>query len=258
MHSRSAFFVYLLYYNQLCMNKNLPVIITLFICLVIGSSCNDNKDDGSRGFMSTATIIGDTTNGFYCYLDGGELVISYDKNLADAERGYFSFYYNEEDWETSTNGEKFINNAHVVTWSKYEVIHPISQEEANDTNVAENCQLPSLLGIGYGYRGYFDLHAGFSTFNSITGEKIQGKISLVYDPQEQTQDSLKLQLYYNPNTPDDWSKTQTDYETVSCDISSLVNLQQWKDSVTIVVKSGDKEKHHTKISKNDFLKPGKH
>ena len=91
-----------------------------------------------------------------------------------------------------------------------------------------------------------------------TGEKIQGKISLVYDPQEQTQDSLKLQLYYNPNTPDDWSKTQTDYETVSCDISSLVNLQQWKDSVTIVVKSGDKEKHHTKISKNDFLKPGKH
>ena len=26
----------------------------------------------------------------------------------------------------------------------------------------------------------------------------------------------------------------------------------------IVVKSGDKEKHHTKISKNDFLKPGKH
>ena len=118
--------------------------------------------------------------------------------------------------------------------------------------------LPSLLGVGYGYRGYFDLHASFATVNSVTGEKIQGKISLVYDPQEQTQDSLKLQLYYNPNTPDYWSKTQTDYETVSCDISSLVNLQQWKDSVTIVVKSGDKEKHHTKISKNDFLKPGKH
>ena len=40
---------------------------------------------------------------------------------------------------------------------------------------------------------------------------------------------------------------------------SLIHIfQQWKDSVTIVVKSGDKEKHHTKISKNDFLKPGKH
>ena len=102
------------------------------------------------------------------------------------------------------------------------------------------------------------IYAGFSTVNSVTGEKIQGKINLVYDPQEQTQDSLKLQLYYNPNTPDDWSKTQTDYGTVSCDISSLVNLQQWKDSVTIVVKSGDKEKHRTKISKNDFLKPDKH
>ena len=148
--------------------------------------------------------------------------------------------------------------AHVVTWSKYEIIHPISKEEANNTNIAENCQLPSLLGVGYGYHGYFDLHAGFSTVNSVTGEKIQGKINLVYDPQEQTQDSLKLQLYYNPNTPDDWSKTQTDYGTVSCDISSLVNLQQWKDSVTIVVKSGDKEKHRTKISKNDFLKPDKH
>lgn len=145
--------------------------------------------------MSNATIIGDKTNGFHCYPDAGGLVISYDNHLADAERGYFSFSYNEEDWETSMNGEKFINNAHVFMWSKYEVIHPISQEEANDTNVAENCQLPSLLGIGYGYRGYFNLHAGFSTINSITEEKIQGKISLVYDLQEQTQDSLKLQLY---------------------------------------------------------------
>ena len=65
-------------------------------------------------------------------------------------------------------------------------------------------------------------------------------------------------LYYNPNIPDDWSKTLTDHGTVSCDISSLVNLQHWKDSVTIVVKSGDKEKHRTKISKNDFLKLDKH
>ena len=32
----------------------------------------------------------------------------------------------------------------------------------------------------------FDLHAGFSTVNSVTGEKIQGKINIVYDPQEQT------------------------------------------------------------------------
>ena len=187
-------------------------------------------------------LSGDTTNGFYCYLDGGGLVTSYDKNLADTERGYFAFIITRKTGKPPRTVKKFINNAHVVTWSKYEIIHPISQEEANDTNVAENCQLPSFLGVGYGYHGYFDLHAGFSTVNSVTGEKIQGKINLVYDPQEQTQDSLKLQLYYNPNTPDDWSKTQTDHGTVSCDISSLVNLQQWKDSVTIVVKSGDKEK----------------
>ena len=108
-------------------------------------------------------------------LDISVLLDFYGDMLTEKQREVIGFYYNEEDWETSTNGEKFINNAHVVTWSKYEVIHPISQEEANDTNVAENCQLPSLLGIGYGYRGYFDLHAGFSTFNSITGEKIQVK-----------------------------------------------------------------------------------
>ena len=191
-------------------------------------------------------------------MDGGGLVISHDQNLVEAERGYFSFYYNEDDWESSINGEIFINNAHVVTWSKYDIIHPINKEEANNANIAENCQLPSLLSVGYGYCGYFDLHAGFSTFNSITGEIIQGKISLVYDPLEQTQDSLKLQLYYDPNIPEDWSKTLVDYRTVSCDISSLANLQQWKDSVTIIVKSGDKEKHRTKISKNDFLKPDKH
>lgn len=240
------------------MNKNLLAIITLFIGLAIGSSCHDNKDDGSRGFMCVATVIGDTTHGYYYYLDGGGLVISHDQNLVEAERGYFSFYYNEDDWESSTSGEIFINNAHVVTWSKYDIIHPINKEEANNANIAENCQLPSLLSVGYGYRGYFDLHAGFSTFNSITGEIIQGKITLVYDPLEQTQDSLKLQLYYDPNIPEDWSKTLVDYRTVSCDISSLANLQQWKDSVTIIVKSGDKEKHRTKISKNDFLKPDKH
>ena len=46
--------------------------------------------------MCVATIIGDTTNGFHCYLDGGGLVTSYNKNLADTERGYFGFYYNED------------------------------------------------------------------------------------------------------------------------------------------------------------------
>ena len=51
------------------------------------------------------------------------------QNLADAERGYFGFYYNEEDWETSANGEKFINNAHVVTWSKYEIIHRLAKRK---------------------------------------------------------------------------------------------------------------------------------
>ncbi|MEN6570190.1 MAG: hypothetical protein ABFC18_09355 [Rikenellaceae bacterium] len=176
--------------------------------------------------------------------------------FAGVERGYFGFHYKESDWTTSADGVKFIDNAHISGWSVYDIIQPISKAEAEAKHITDKdrCQLPSFLSVDRGYRGYFDLNLGTSIINRENGEKIRAELNMVYDPEEQIPDTLRLQLCYNPRIPDNWSATSNDYGTVSCDISSLVNLQQWSDSVTVVVKSGDKEKHGFKISKNDFIK----
>lgn len=241
------------------MKNSFLSIITFSICLITYTSCNDYKDDGSRSFMSDATITGDFINGYYCYLDGGGLVISYDQRLKGIERGYFNFSYTEDDWTTSADGTEFINNARVNPWSVYDVIRPIDKDEfeANHITDKEGYQVPSFLTVGYGYRGYFNLHGGIATVNLTNGEKVRATLNLVYDVSEQTPDTLKLQLYCNLNIPVNWSKTTSNYESVSCDISSLATLQSWNDSVTIEIRTSDEKEHYRKISKTDFIKPDK-
>lgn len=218
-------------------------------------SCSE-EDDGFRGFMQNATITGDPINGYYCYLDRGGLVISYDKSLEGIERGYFAFNYIEDDWKIMDN-TRYIDNAHVVPYSIYNVIHPINIEEAESQHITDkdSCSIPQFFGLTYGYRGYIDLHMGLSIVNMINVEKFPIKTNLVYDPAKQTSDTLRLQLCYNPRIPEEWSKTSIDYGSVSCDISSFATLKQWSDSVNIVIETGDEQKHWTKISKIDFLKP---
>ena len=115
--------------------------------LIALTSCNHDNDDNFRAFMSTATITGDSINGYYCYLDVGGIVISYDQAL-------------------------------------------------------------------------------------------------------QNPDTLLLQLYYNPNIPENWTNIKTDYGSVSCDISNLATLQNWNDSVTIVVKEAEVEEEAPLIENN--------
>ena len=88
--------------------KNLLSSIILTIGMLSCSGCTDlMKDDGSRGFANVATIVGDAENGFYCYQRHyAGLVVSHSKELAGKERGYFNFYYTEDDRTTSTNGMK--------------------------------------------------------------------------------------------------------------------------------------------------------
>ena len=98
---------------------------------------------------------------------------------------------------------------------------------------------------------------------TITGDSINGYycyldvggIVISYDQALQNPDTLHLQLYYNPNITENWTNIKTDYGSVSCDISNLATLQNWNDSVTIVVKTGDNSKLLRKISKADFIKP---
>lgn len=232
-------------------------LLLLFFCTVGFTSCYNNKDDGSRGFMQEATIMGNPTIGYYCYMDGGGLAISYDQKLAGIERGYFSFHYMEDDWSIGADDLMLINNAHVIPYTVYNVIRPISVAEAESRHITDkdSCLIPPLFSLSRGYRGYFDLNTGVSVTNLTTGEKVFAKQNVVYDPAKQTPDTLRLQFCYNPRIPEKWTKPSFDYSSTSCDISSLATLKQWSDSVTIVVEAGDDKRHLTKISKNDFLKP---
>lgn len=236
--------------------KNLVGTFLLFFCTVCLVSC-DHEDDGIRGFMQEATISGDSINGYYCYLDGGGLAISYNRELAGIERGYFSVNYMEKDWKTTADNAIYIDNAYVFPYSVYQVIRPINLEEAERQHLLDkdSCAIPSLLTLSYGYRGYFDFNTGLSIVNPKNAEKMPVRLHIVYDPAKQTPDTLRLQLCYHPSIPDTWSNTSFDYGSASCDISSLAALQQWSDSVTIVLEAGDKRKHATKIGKEDFRKP---
>lgn len=232
-------------------------LLGLFICIIGLVSCDKEEDDGSRAFADAATITGDSINGYFCYLNSGGLVVSHDRWLAGIERGYFSFHYTEDDWMTTADEVKYISNAHVLPITVYEVLRPISLEEAESSHITapDSCSVPELFSIGRGYRGYFNFNTGISVMNMVTTENVPVQMNMVYEPAKQTPDTLRLQFCYHPRIPDDWTKTSFNYDAASCDISSLANLVQWSDSVTIVVEAGDKMQHRTKISKKDFLKP---
>lgn len=238
------------------MKRNLILGVVLFAIIAVYTSCDSNEDDGTRGFMSNATIVGNATNGYHCYLDGGGLVISQSPNLENIERGYFGFNYMGNDLK-SNEGEMYIDKAHVYASLIYDIIIPISREEAEAQQILDksNCQVPSLLSVGNGYRGYLNLHGGFTTVNLVNLEESRGELNIIYDSEKLSSDTLRLQLCYNANIPEDWSNIHIEHGNVSCNISSLANLVQWNDSVIIVVEVEDDKKHFAKISKNDFLKP---
>ncbi|MDE5611986.1 MAG: hypothetical protein K2I90_08230 [Odoribacter sp.] len=230
-------------------------IFLLLFCVLAFSGCR-KEDDGLRGFMCEATVLGDSVKGFHCYLDGGGLVISHDRWLKGIERGYFAFHYTEEDWQTDDVHGIHIANAHVYPEAVYKVIRPVSREEAGSLHVSaeDTCRTPDHFTLGYGWRGYFDLYTGVAVMNSESGEKASVQMNMIYDPDRQTADTLLLQFCYHPRIPDAWNRHCFLYGSASCDISSFASLRPWSDSVNIVVEVGDK-RYGRKISKEDFLKP---
>lgn len=237
--------------------KTILKTLLLLLCTFSFIGCNDKDTDfGYRAFMDKATIVGDSKSGYHCYFDGGGLAISYDVRLAGVERGYFAFHYMEEDWTIADNA-MYINNVRVSPYDIYDVIQPISIDQAGSKDNVEKdgyVILP-ISSLSRGYRGYFDLNTALSVVNLANLERIGAKIKIVYDPAKQTSDTLSLQLFNKLNVPDNWSNTTYDYGAVSCDISSLATKKEWCDSVTIVVQTEDEKILTTKISKYDFLKP---
>ena len=194
-------------------------MLLLLFCAFAFSGCQ-KEDDGFRGFLSEATVMGDSVNGFYCYLDGGGLVISHDRWLKEIERGYFAFYYTEDDWQMDDIHGKYIANAHILPEAVYEVIRPVSRQEAENLHVGDGdtCRTPSLFILGNGYRGYFDLSTGIAVRNSEGGKTESVPMNMIYDPDRQTADTLVLQLCYHPRITDTWERYSFLYGNASFDI----------------------------------------
>lgn len=253
-------------YNSLNNEDRLDIKIQFslkLICIIVifplSIACTKIKDDGTRGFMSKATIVENNGNGYICYLDNGGFVFSKDKGLDGVKRGYFSFSYMESDWIKSTKGEEYISNAIVRAWPNYgvyDIVHPISIDNVQAEEIIKNGKnkVPTFWSLT-SCNGYLDLNMGIATFNRINGKETRATINIVYDPEKQKPDTLLLKLYYNPNIPSDWIKTSDTYGEISCDISSFTKFKQWRDSVVVVIDTGDNKVHSTKTHKNNFNKP---
>ena len=203
---------------------------TLCVCAFGLASCHDLTIDngGYLGFMTKGTIVGNDEDGYYLFsYRGDEVAICYGKGLDKYERAYYGLSFKEE------------NRG---------ITHPDS------CSVDENFDLSDSYGAGDGYFDFYTLAT--ITHDSYTHyEYASVPIDLVYDPARQSPDTLRLELCYRPRVPEGWEKYRYEGGTLSCDISGLAGLQEWNDSLCIVVETGDDEFHYLPISKKDFKKP---
>ncbi len=241
---------------------------TLCICAFGLASCQNDltfDNGGYIGFMTKGTIVGNDEDGYYLFSYGGnEVAICYGKGLDKYERAYYGLSFKEENrfFSDRTPGFTIIDNASVEIETANRIIHPISKTEADkrgithpdSCSVDENFDLSDSYGAGDGYFDFYTLAT--ITHDSYTHyEYASVPIDLVYDPARQSPDTLRLELCYRPHVPEGWEKYRYEGGTLSCDISGLADLQEWNDSLCIVVETGDDELHYLPISKKDFKKP---
>ena len=241
---------------------------TLCICAFGLASCQNDltfDNGGYIGFMTKGTIVGNDEDGYYLFSYGGnEVAICYGKGLDKYERAYYSLSFKEENrfFSNRTPGFTIIDNASVEIETANRIIHPISKAEADkrgithpdSCSVDENFDLSDSYGAGDGYFDFYTL-ATISHDSYTHYEYASVPIDLVYDPARQSPDTLRLELCYRPRVPEGWEKYRYEGGTLSCDISGLAGLQEWNDSLCIVVETGDDELHYLPISKKDFKKP---
>ena len=266
------------------LNKTLHLI---FLPIFAGTISNPTKDENKQIFFqhlcmdtlrlcfrtgilprpdhTKGTIVGNDEDGYYLFSYGGdEVAICYGKGLDKYERAYYGLSFKEENrfFSDRTPGFTIIDNASVEIETANRIIHPISKAEADkrgithpdSCSVDKNFDLSDSYGAGDGYFDFYTL-ATISHDSYTHYEYASVPIDLVYDPARQSPDTLRLELCYRPRVPEGWEKYRYEGGTLSCDISGLAGLQEWNDSLCIVVETGDDELHYLPISKKDFKKP---
>lgn len=233
--------------------KTLLTVTAFSSCLLFLAGCsNELKDDGSRGFSDVITIQEDKDNPgtFRCMQDGGGLVISHDPSLKGVERGYFDVYYMENDWQTGN--VPYIDNARLVAISQYHVFYPSIEKQVDNSG---NTFAPTITRLA---SGYLDLE--FLRENPVFADENghPTNVKLIYDETQQYPDTLNLQFCYTsgPNGGTQLTTYRDGTTNLSCNLSSLLNKQEWKDSIVVKIDAGVKqERHWLKIKKSDLMLP---
>lgn len=228
---------------------------TAFFSLFLFAGCNmEINNGGNLAFYDVLTIQEDKDNPgtYYCMQDGGGWVISHDVSLKGVQRGTFDVYYTKDDWVIQGKGKSYINNAHLVVNNEYKIFYP-SQE--NFLPSLENKESPDVNRLSAGYLD-IDLK-GLSVF--VDGNGSPTNIKLIYDETQQYPDTLNLQFYYTPDSNGGTHLTSsvgTSDLTLSCDLSSLLDKREWKDSIFVKINRGvNQQIRWTKIKKTDLEKP---
>lgn len=233
--------------------KTLLTTTAFSSCLLLLAGCSTEfKDDGSRGFANVMTIQEDKDNpGTYnCIQDGGGLVISHDPSLKGVERGYFNVYYMESDWQTE--GVSYIDNARLVAISKYHIFYPSIEKQVDNSGTTF---VPAITRLA---SGYLDLE--FLRENPVFADENghPTNVKLIYDATQQYPDTLNLQFYYTsgPNGGTQLTTYRDGTTNLSCNLSSLLNKREWKDSIVVKVNAGVKqERRWLKVKKSDLMLP---
>lgn len=189
------------------------------------------------------TVVGNDNDGYYLFSDlAPQATICYGKGLDKYERAYCNVYFKEENrfFSDRTPGFILIDNARIEIITAYNVIRPISKEEAERHHITytDSCSVAPSFSLNHSIgasNGYFDFEtpATLSYAHPTYNEYIPIPMDMIYDPERQSPDTLRLELNYRPRIPEGWT-TDWKYEdeTSSCDISALSDLQQWNDSLS--------------------------
>lgn len=240
--------------------KNNFIFCAAMLATLLMTSCNNNEIEMPTGFLENATIVKQSPEIYHCYFDNSEnYFVSNSKVLEGVERGYFSFLLDKDEWKEHSTGDWSNITANVSPINVFPIITPMSKEEAEKKGIlaSENLQVPKNLGIGSAGHGYLDFWGYFDAINLKDSSKNQGKLFIVFDPKEQSADSLFLNIYFNSNILKESEFSSAPSSINSCDISVLSSLQEWNDSVAVVIRTPKEDKFCKNISKKSFLRPMK-
>lgn len=230
------------------------IIVTLF------TSCNSKEIEMPIGFTSSATIVDNSPEGYYCYFKNSEsYLISQDGSLKGIERGCFGFTFDKDEWNKYASVDWTKLNPRINSREIYPIIKPISEKEIIESDILEigDLSIPKHMSISPDGFGYLDISGNFNIFNNMDAQVSPCKLYIVYNPNLQSSDSLQLQFYCIPDIPNEWHNTSFISSRVACDISSLSHLQEWNDSVTIALNVTEEITLYSKIAKSGFSKPTK-